>query len=305
MKAAFEMRMVSITNGLQVWANAKLNFYLEISGKRPDGFHELSTFMVPVRIHDVLEFREAPTGTIKLWCDSKELSTGPDNLIVRAATMLQEESKKPLGAEIRLFKHIPWQAGLGGGSSDAAATLSALNQLWNLNLTENVLEEKAAKLGSDVPFFLQKKAAWCTGRGEKILPSTFRCGLSILVVKPVFGLSTASVYSHLKIPTSPRDQAEAKGSFVGSEMSKVNEGLFNRLQEQALELEPALGLLFEALRKAGAKKPLLCGSGSAIFALFEHDERALEVAKALKNSPARNLIQHTFITRQAIKSCDN
>ena len=305
MKAAFEMRMVSITNGLQVWANAKLNFYLEISGKRPDGFHELSTFMVPVRIHDVLEFREAPTGTIKLWCDSKELSTGPDNLIVRAATMLQEESKKPLGAEIRLFKNIPWQAGLGGGSSDAAATLSALNQLWKLNLTENVLEEKAAKLGSDVPFFLQKKAAWCTGRGEKILPSTFRCGLSILVVKPVFGLSTASVYSHLKIPTSPRDQAEAKGSFVGSEMSKVNEGLFNRLQEPALELEPALGLLFEALRKAGSKKPLLCGSGSAIFALFEHDERALEVAKALINGPARNLIQHTFITKQAIKSCDN
>ena len=305
MKAAFEMRMVSITNGLQVWANAKLNFCLEISGKRPDGFHELSTFMVPVRIHDVLEFRWDTTGTIKLWCDSKELSTGPDNLIVRAATMLQEESKKPLGAEIRLFKHIPWQAGLGGGSSDAAATLSALNQLWKLNLTENILEEKAAKLGSDVPFFLQNKAAWCTGRGEKILPSTFRCGLSILVVKPVFGLSTASVYSHLKIPTSPRDQAEAKGSFVGSEMSKVNDGLFNRLQEPALELEPALGLLFEALSKAGAKKPLLCGSGSAIFALFEHDERALEVAKALINGPARNLIQHTFITRQAIKSCDN
>ena len=299
------MRMVSITDGLQVWANAKLNFYLEISGKRSDGFHELSTFMVPVQLNDVLEFREDTTGAIKLWCDSKDLSTGPDNLIVRAARMMQDESKRPLGAEIRLFKHIPWQAGLGGGSSDAAATLSALNQLWKLNLTENVLEEKAAKLGSDVPFFLQKKAAWCTGRGEKILPSTFRCGLSILVVKPVFGLSTASVYSHLKIPTSPRDQAEAKGSFVGSEMSKVNEGLFNRLQEPALELEPALGLLFEALRKAGAKKPLLCGSGSAIFALFEHDERALEVAKALKNGPARNLIQHTFITRQAIKSCDN
>jgi 4-diphosphocytidyl-2C-methyl-D-erythritol kinase len=88
-------------------------------------------------------------------------------------------------------------------------------------------------------------------------------------------------------------------------MSKVNDGLFNRLQEPALELEPALGLLFEALRKAGAKKPLLCGSGSAIFALFEHDDRALEVAKSLIHGPARNLIQHTFITRQAIKSCDN
>ena len=82
------MRMVSITDGLQVWANAKLNFYLEISGKRSDGFHELSTFMVPVQLNDVLEFREDTTGAIKLWCDSKDLSTGPDNLIVRAARMM-------------------------------------------------------------------------------------------------------------------------------------------------------------------------------------------------------------------------
>lgn len=299
------MHMVSITDGLQVWANAKLNFYLEISGKRPDGYHELSTFMVPVQINDVLEFREAPAGSIRLWCDSKELSTGPDNLIVRAAVMLQEESKKHLGAEIRLFKHIPWQAGLGGGSSDAAATLCALNQLWKLNLSEKALEEKAAKLGSDVPFFIQNKAAWCHGRGEKILPSAFQCDLSILVVKPVFGLSTANVYSRLKIPASPRDQGVSMSAFVGSEIDKLNDGLFNRLQEPALEIEPALGLLFEAMTKAGAKNPLLCGSGSAIFALFEHDERALEVAKSLIHGPARNFIQHTFITRQAINPCNN
>lgn len=305
MKAAFEMHMVSITDGLQVWANAKLNFYLEISGKRPDGYHELSTLMVPVRINDVLEFREDPTGSIRLWCDSKELSTGEDNLVTRAALMMQEESQKPLGAEIRLFKHIPWQAGLGGGSSDAAATLCALNHLWNLNLPKKALEEKAAKLGSDVPFFLQGKAAWCHGRGEKILPSAYRCDLSILVVKPVFGLSTAGVYSCLKIPASPMNQAEATGAFIGSGISRINDGLFNRLQEPALELEPALGLLFEALKKAGAKRPLLCGSGSAIFALFETDERALEVAKSLIHGPAGNLIQQTFITGQALYSCDN
>lgn len=299
------MRMVSITDGLQVWANAKLNFYLEISGKRSDGFHELSTFMVPVQLNDVLEFREDTTGAIKLWCDSKDLSTGPDNLIVRAARMMQDESKRPLGAEIRLFKHIPWQAGLGGGSSDAAATLCALNHLWKLNLPEKILEEKATKLGSDVPFFLQKKAAWCLGRGEKILPSPFECDLSILIVKPIFGLSTASVYSRLKIPSSPMGQAEAPKHFAGSGINKVNENLFNRLQEPAFELEPGLGLLFEAFRKAGAQKPLLCGSGSAIFALFEHDERALEVAKSLIHGTARNFIEHTFITRQAIYSCDN
>lgn len=305
MKAAFEMHIVSIKDGLQVWANAKLNFYLEISGKRSDGFHELSTFMVPVQMHDVLEFREDPTGSIKLWCDSKELTTGQDNLIMRAAHVLQEESKKLSGAEIRLFKHIPWQAGLGGGSSNAAATLCALNLLWKLNLPKKTIEEKAAKLGSDVPFFLQHGAAWCHGRGEKILPSFYRYDLSILIVKPVFGLSTANVYSRLKIPASPINQAEAMSAFTGSGMGKINDGLFNRLQEPALELEPALGLLFTALKEAGAKNPLLCGSGSAIFALFETDERALQVAKSLIHGRARNLIQHTFITRQAINSCDN
>lgn len=167
MKEVFVMRIVSITDGLQVWANAKLNFHLEISGKRSDGFHEISTFMVPVQLNDVLEFREDTTGAIKLWCDSKELSTGPDNLIVRAATLLQEESKKPLGAEIRLFKHIPWQAGLGGGSSDAACHALRFKSSLEAKSTRKILEEKATKLGSDVPFFLQNKAAWCLGRGEK------------------------------------------------------------------------------------------------------------------------------------------
>lgn len=300
MKAKFVMRMVSFRDGLQVWANAKLNFYLEIAGKRPDGFHELSTFMVPVQIHDVLEFREDHSGSIKLWCDSKELSTGPDNLIIRAARMMQEECNSPLGAEIRLFKQIPWQAGLGGGSSNAAATLCALNALWKLNLPKNILEEKAAKLGSDVPFFLQRKAAWCLGRGEKILPSPYQCNLSILIVKPIFGLATASVYSRLNIPAAPMNQEEGMAAFVDSGISGVNNGLFNRLQEPAFELEPTLGLLFEALTKAGAIKPLLCGSGSAIFALFENDDLALEVAKSLIHGTARNFIEHTFITRQAI-----
>lgn len=293
------MRIVSIKDGLQVWADAKLNFFLEISGKRSDGYHELTTFMVPVQIQDVLDFRCDQSGKVNLWCDSRELSSGPDNLVIRAARLMQEETRKSIGVDIRLYKRIPWQAGLGGGSSDAAATLLALNSLWNLNLSHQALGEKAAKLGSDVPFFLAGKAAWCHGRGEKTLPSDWQCGLSILVIKPVFGLSTASVYSRLKIPISPMKQEAASNGFSGSSLEELNEVLFNRLQAPAFEMEPDLALLFEEFKKAGAKKPILCGSGSAIFALFENDERALETARSLWNGASRNLIKNTFITKQA------
>ncbi len=297
------MHRVTTAGWLQIWANAKLNFYLEILGKRPDGYHELSTFMVPVGLQDVLEFRKEESDKIELWCDSKELSTGPENLIIRAARMMQEESKKAVGAKIRLFKRIPMAAGLGGGSSNAAATLIALNQLWNLNLSLQQLLIIAAQLGSDVPFFLYDSPAWCLGRGEKISPSSFFTNFSILIVKPYFGLSTPKVYSQLKIPSSPMDQTKVEALLSTS--LNLQKALFNRLQEPAIQLEPALQLLLDSLSSNGAKNPMLSGSGSAIFVLFENDGQALLALKKLLNGPAKNIIQHTFITRQAFNSCVN
>src|SRR5438874_4139070 len=148
-------------------APAKVNLFLEVVGKRADGFHAVNTLMVAVSLVDTLEFASADDGLLDLTCSDPALSVGPENLVVRAANVLRRHTGSRAGAAICLTKRIPMQAGLGGGSSDAAATLVGLNRLWGLNLGADVLTTLAASLGSDVAFFLDGPAAWCTGRGEE------------------------------------------------------------------------------------------------------------------------------------------
>src|SRR5262245_45143331 len=153
------------------WAPAKVNLFLEVLFRRGDGFHELQTLLVAISLHDTLVFTEESTGAIRLLCSQRDLSTGPDNLIVRAAEVLRRHTGCRRGARIHLVKRIPMAAGLAGGSTDAAAALACLNSLWDLGLPTSTLTELAAGIGSDVPFFLSPTAAaWCTGRGEKIEP---------------------------------------------------------------------------------------------------------------------------------------
>ena len=150
-----------------VAAPAKLNLFLEVLRKRPDGYHDLESLMVAVDLFDTLEVRADPAGTISLECDPPGLPTGPENLVVKAARVLRDRVKRPeLGAAIRLTKRVPTQAGLAGGSSDAALTLLALNEIWKLALTRDELAAIGAAIGSDVAFFLSPPAGWCTGRGK-------------------------------------------------------------------------------------------------------------------------------------------
>src|SRR5580765_8949946 len=165
-------------NFVTVFAPAKLNLILKVLGKRADGYHELETLMVSVDLYDTLTFRDDPTGNLSLTCRDggprlarsppREMpGVGQDNLAIRAARLLQETTRTSHGARIELMKRIPLAAGLAGGSSDAAATLSGLNRLWNLGLTAVELMQLASRLGSDIPFFLCSAwAAICRGRGE-------------------------------------------------------------------------------------------------------------------------------------------
>src|SRR5437667_291729 len=146
-----------------VWAPAKVNLYLEVLAKRPDGYHEIATLMMAVSLYDTLEFKEEATGKIQLDCDHPELTTGPENLVCRAADLLRQRTGCHRGVHIRLVKRIPMAAGLAGGSTDAAATLAGLNRLWWLGLARNRLAELGAEIGSDVAFFFTTPAAWCTG----------------------------------------------------------------------------------------------------------------------------------------------
>src|SRR5438477_7604267 len=177
-------------DGLVVRAPAKVNLFLEVLGKRPDGYHDLATLMVAVSLFDTLEIKEDPSATITLDLvppaeapgaeDRPALTPGPDNLVWRAADLLRRHAGHPRGARLRLRKRIPLAAGLAGGSSDAAATLLGLNRLWRLGLTDAELARLGAELGSDVAFFLHGPAAWCTGRGEVITP--LRAGRELWLV---------------------------------------------------------------------------------------------------------------------------
>ena len=153
------------TDGIVVAAPAKLNLFLEILRKRPDGYHDIESLIVAVDLFDTLEVRGDSSGTISLTCEPPGLSTGPDNLVVKAANLLRERTGRPdLGAAIRLTKRIPTQAGLGGGSADAAVALLALNQIWKLAQTREELAAMGASIGSDVAFFLSPPAAFENNR---------------------------------------------------------------------------------------------------------------------------------------------
>ena len=161
------MHLTTYLNDIVAWAPAKVNLFLEVLGKRPDGYHEIATLMVAVRLFDTLVFREEATLTLS--CSDATLTVGPDNLVMRAAMLLRERTGCKNGASIRLIKRIPMAAGLAGGSSDAAATFLGLNRLWQLGLTNDDLAKLSSELGSDIPFFFQLPAAWCTGAAKLFL----------------------------------------------------------------------------------------------------------------------------------------
>ena len=189
---------------VHVTAPAKINLYLEVLGKRPDGYHAIETVMLAVELLDELTLAADPTGQVTLNCDNPELTTGPDNLIAKAARLLKERTGSLNGASIRLTKRIPWAAGLGGGSSDAASALAGLNELWELDLSTDQLALMGAELGSDIPFFFRTPAALCTGRGEVVNPVAVGRVFDIVLVKPPAGLGTAEVYRELGTRNSER-----------------------------------------------------------------------------------------------------
>ncbi|MFO0954079.1 MAG: 4-(cytidine 5'-diphospho)-2-C-methyl-D-erythritol kinase [Isosphaeraceae bacterium] len=173
--------------GVEVLAPAKLNLFLEILGRRGDGYHEIETLMVAVNLHDRLTFTDDPSGAVSLRCDDPALPTDGRNLVVKAAERLRAATGCTRGASIALEKSIPSEAGLAGGSSDAAATLVALDRLWGLNKTKPTLDAVAGEVGSDVAFFLHGPAAVCRGRGEKVEPVALERPLTFVLVCPPWG----------------------------------------------------------------------------------------------------------------------
>jgi 4-diphosphocytidyl-2-C-methyl-D-erythritol kinase len=272
-----------VADGVEVLAPAKLNLFLEILGRRPDGYHELESVMVAVDLYDTLNLAVDPSGSIQLSCDDPTLPTGPENLVVRAAERLKSESGCPLGATIVLRKAIPAQAGLAGGSSDAAATLMALDQLWETRISADRLDALAGEIGSDVAFFRQVPAAVCRGRGERVEALRMTRSLHFVLICPPIGLSTADVYRHLRPPDRPVPIGPVVEALVAGRPDALGRSLYNRLQPVAERLQPALERVRDALASLGPSLDghLMSGSGSAYFGLARDRNAAEDAARRL------------------------
>jgi 4-diphosphocytidyl-2-C-methyl-D-erythritol kinase len=269
--------------GIEVLAPAKLNLFLEILGRRPDGYHDLESLMVTVDLFDSLTMLDDPSGRITLRSDDPSLPTGPENLVVKAALALKAASGTDRGATIDLRKVIPAQAGLAGGSSDAAATLVGLDRLWNLDTKPETLDTLAASIGSDVAFFRQGPVAVCRGRGEIVEPWPSFEPLHFVLVCPLVGVSTAEVYRNLTPPTAPRGIGEVLEALEAGDLPALGRGLFNRLQPVAERLQPSLGAVGAALAGIGPTLvgSLMSGSGSAYFGLASDRDAAEDAARRL------------------------
>ncbi|MEO6810834.1 MAG: 4-(cytidine 5'-diphospho)-2-C-methyl-D-erythritol kinase [Isosphaeraceae bacterium] len=277
------MRIRSLADGVECLAPAKLNLFLEVLGKRPDSYHEIETLMVAVDLFDTLHVKDDSSGRITLRCDDPTLPTGSENLVVRAAERLKAEVGGCRGATITLSKSIPAQAGLAGGSSDAAATLAALNQLWNLKVPEDRLDALAGEIGSDVAFFRHGPAAVCRGRGEQVQNVHLTAPLHFVLVCPLKGVSTANVYRQLTPPDRPGSIEPVLEALALGDTQALGRSLFNRLQPVAETLEPSLVRVRKALTTLGSLLDghLMSGSGSAYFGLCRDFDAAGHAARQL------------------------
>jgi 4-diphosphocytidyl-2-C-methyl-D-erythritol kinase len=248
---------------MQVLAPAKINLSLRVLGRRSDGFHEIETLIAPISLCDEIKIDRRPRKQeIAFRCDDPSVPKGDDNIVVRAANVFFQETKITSGISIALEKRIPHGAGLGGGSSDAASTLLALNQLFETNLPREALAKMSEMIGSDVPFFIFQSAAMCKGRGELVSSARLREQLSVLLLKPGFGVPTQWAYSHW------RDSREIPGVSYGPQ--EFNQQTFvNDLERPVFEKFVFLAQLkMWLLKQPEVGAALMSGSGSTVFAVI-------------------------------------
>jgi len=267
-------------NVISLKAPAKVNLFLEILGKRDDGYHEIETIMQEIDLADSLQFEETQEG-VTLECNDKNIPANQDNLVCKAANLILEECGIKKGVLINLEKNIPVGAGLGGGSSDAATTLKALNSLWKVGLNNEELMEFAAKLGSDIPFFINGKTALCRGRGELITPVEVRNRMDYIILFPRVHISTETIYKNLKIDLTKKrkDVSFFLDALKYSEVAGISKLLFNRLEEIIFATYPDLLQVKSTLESFDFCGLSISGSGSAFFGLC-NDRHQAEVIKS-------------------------
>ena len=250
---------------------AKVNLILKVLGKREDGYHELATLMERISLCDEMTFIPRNRG-ITLHCSEKTLPTDEGNIVVRAARMFFDYVGWPEGVEINLQKNIPLAAGLGGGSSNAATTLLALNEMTEACVSREKLIEMGVKLGADVPFFIFKETAWAFGVGERLRKAEGIPRLFFVLVNPGVELSTRRVYEELKygLTNQPIQYNIPRLQTV----PQVVKGMQNDLEEVSERICPVIRKIKGRLRAGGALGVLMSGSGPTVFGIYANSEDA-------------------------------
>jgi 4-diphosphocytidyl-2-C-methyl-D-erythritol kinase len=282
------------THTVFVPAYAKVNLTLEVLGRRADGYHDLASIMQTISLHDTLALHPAPPGEFTLTCDVEEL-IGPDNLALRAARALATACEVASGVRIELRKETPTQAGLGGGSSDAAVVLLALPRLWGADLPLHRMTQIAAELGSDVPFFLTGGAAIVTGRGERVAPLPDLPPTWIVLCKPPVDIATGPAFAGLAI----QDFASGSHSAALAESRTASgdvpdEHMVNSFETSIRASYPEVDALWHAFQEAGAETVHLSGSGPTLFAMFAELTMATRVWRRLRAQGHKTWVSHTI-----------
>lgn len=272
---------------MQIKANAKINWALNVTGLRADGYHLLEMLTQRLELSDLLTLQKKSdhSGIDLIVKDDEHLPTYQDNLVYKAAMKLQQYTGIKVGADIVLEKRIPQQAGLGGGSADAAATLLALNRLWETNLTLSELERIACTLGADVPLCLHHDLCRVMGIGEIIEPLSAGPGFDLLLLKPEKGLSTRDVFTaYDKTPDPKYAQLDLLAAAIQRRnIHQLKQYAHNQLQTAALVLLPEIEKAIEALYRHGAALSMMTGAGSVVFGVFP-DHKSASLAEAALSS---------------------
>ncbi len=268
-------------SNLTIYANAKINLFLEVLDKRSDNYHNIETVFQSIDLHDTLEFKEAKSG-ISISCDNKSLPLDSSNLIVKAYELLIKENGKNYGVNIRLIKRIPIGAGLAGGSADASATLIGLNELWGLGHSVNDLVEFGKKLGADVPFCIVGGTALGRERGDLIIKLRPLTDVYVVIANAGFEVSTAWAYKSLSDLGLTRDRKNANiilKKINENDISSIAKNLYNAFEGLVADKYPIIAEIKSKMLDLGALGALMTGSGPTVFALTED----LAVAMNIKN----------------------
>ncbi len=272
--------MVAVTR-LTFRSAAKINLNLAVLGRRPDRYHEIFTTFQAIDLYDTLTFEKTASGGIEIISDCPDFPLGPENLVHQVLRQATEFTAEPINVRVIVDKQIPTAAGLGGGSSNAAATLRAANMLYNLSLSDSQLAKWAGRLGADVPFFLGNAQAEGRGRGDLIRPVSFFAGFWLVLIKPAVDLSAGEVYRAVDFSlTRKGEEATFHGCRDGEEFFSRAARAENALTTPVVGLCPEVGRVLRFLEEQGPVAARVSGSGPCVFGIFRKEPNLREISHA-------------------------